>query len=293
MGSSPDGLIAGGQGASPSGSRVPGSAGNSAREFAGGASVALSGPGGEANPDPRRSGPGLSNGGTSGSQADEGTSQSGQGSNGHMQARLSPTAALPGDSLPAAGGTGSGQAGQPGGTPAPGGGQAGTPSREGTASARTKSGGLGQGGTPADEQGSDEPRLRTFGDPLPAPKRPTRPPVLRPAGLSSNRDYVILIECKAKGVLIHPYGISLDLATLSPGKKGAEQLRQAVELMIARRQASVRPGEPPYLAQVRFLVRPDGLQALHRAYPVLEPLHIALTRTDLEQNEDIINIDTN
>jgi hypothetical protein len=61
--------------------------------------------------------------------------------------------------------------------------------------------------------------------------------------------------------------------------------------MIARRQSSVKPGEPPYRPQVRFLVRPDGLLALHRAYPGLEPIHIAMTRTDLEANEDVINLD--
>ncbi len=51
--------------------------------------------------------------------------------------------------------------------------------------------------------------------------------------------------------------------------------------------ATVRPGEQPYRPQVRFLVRPDGLLSMHRAYPVLEALRIPLSRQNLDADEDV------
>jgi hypothetical protein len=59
-------------------------------------------------------------------------------------------------------------------------------------------------------------------------------------------------------------------------------LLQAVRQLIARRQAGVRPGDPPYRPQVRFLVHPDGLRTYHLAYPALEPLGVPLTRQNYE-----------
>jgi hypothetical protein len=223
--------------------------------------------------------------GARGTGSSRGTGQPSQGAAGSEQAALSPTPVLPGDGSDAPRTGTAGKAGQSDGKPSA---VAGSPGGSG-GGGQNPGGGTGQAGAPTDE--SSGPRRRAFDDPLPTPKRPTRPPVLRPAGLSRNRDYVILIECTGKGVLIHPYGQSLALETLVSGQKGTELLRKTVEQMIARRQASVKQGEPPYRPQVRFLVRPDGLQALHRAYPVLEPLNIAMTRTDLEENEDVINID--
>ena len=52
--------------------------------------------------------------------------------------------------------------------------------------------------------------------------------------------------------------------------------------MIDRRQAGVRPGEPPYRPQVRFLIYPDGLRTYFLTFPALEPLGIPLTRQNVE-----------
>ena len=57
--------------------------------------------------------------------------------------------------------------------------------------------------------------------------------------------------------------------------------------MIARRQGTVRPGEPPYRPQVRLLVRPDGLRTYYLAYPLLESLQVPMTRQNLEPEEEI------
>jgi hypothetical protein len=54
--------------------------------------------------------------------------------------------------------------------------------------------------------------------------------------------------------------------------------------MIARRQASVRPGEPPYRPQARFLIYPDGLRTYYLAFPALQPLGIPLTRQNVDKD---------
>ena len=45
----------------------------------------------------------------------------------------------------------------------------------------------------------------------------------------------------------------------------------------ARRQATVRPGDPLYRPQIRFLVRPNGLRTYYLAYPLLESLQVPLS----------------
>ena len=54
---------------------------------------------------------------------------------------------------------------------------------------------------------------------------------------------------------------------------------------IARHQASVRPGEPPYRPQIRFRVRPDGLRSYYLAYPALESLRVPMSRENVESGE--------
>jgi hypothetical protein len=138
--------------------------------------------------------------------------------------------------------------------------------------------------TPAGER---RPGLRRLDDPLPGNKRKGPPPSLRPALIGGDRDYIIPIECRADKVIVHPYGNSFSSDSLAPGNGGAALLQETINRMIARRQMAVRPGELPYRPQVRFMVRPDGLRALHRAYPVLDELHIPLTRQNLEADEEI------
>src|SRR5262249_355643 len=117
---------------------------------------------------------------------------------------------------------------------------------------------LGVAGTPA-KTSNDPPRLR-----------------------AGSRDWIIAVECLQDAVIVHPYGQRIGTTALAPA--GAENaLQRAVRQLIERRQATVRPGEPPYRPQIRFLVRKDGLHAYYLAYPALEALRIPMTRQNLEE----------
>jgi hypothetical protein len=121
--------------------------------------------------------------------------------------------------------------------------------------------------------------------PLSAGNQQSRP-APRIVGLVGNRDWVIPIECVADGVVLHPARQKVALAELEARQSG-NVLQAAVQQMIARRQGTVRPGEPPYRPQVRLLVRPDGLRAYYLAYPLLESLQVPITRQNLEREEEI------
>jgi hypothetical protein len=108
----------------------------------------------------------------------------------------------------------------------------------------------------------------------------TPPP--RPMRLIGNRDWVIPIECRADGVVLRNAGQKVPLASLKAASSADNPLLQTLKQMIARRQAGVRPGEPPYRPQVRFLIYPDGLRTYYLAFPALEPLGIPLTRQNAE-----------
>jgi hypothetical protein len=106
--------------------------------------------------------------------------------------------------------------------------------------------------------------------PAPAPPRPIR--------LLGNRDWVIPIECHADGAVLRGGGQKYPLSALTADGPLPQALRQ----MIARRQAGVRPGEPPYRPQVRFLIYPDGLRTYDLTFPLLQPLGIPMTRQNAE-----------
>lgn len=126
---------------------------------------------------------------------------------------------------------------------------------------------MGLGGFP------EPPRLRR-----PSSSTPQQPSLR----LIGNRDWVIPIECTRDGVVLKPAGQKFPLTSLTTTIEQDNPLLQAVTHLIARRQASVRAGDPPYRPQVRFLVRPDALRTYYQAYPTLEPLHIPLTRQNIE-----------
>jgi hypothetical protein len=110
-------------------------------------------------------------------------------------------------------------------------------------------------------------------------RAPARPQV--PLGrLISNRDWVIAIECKADAVVVKPWGLRFPATAATDGKE--HPLVVAVRNMIARRQATVRPGEPPYRPLLRFQVHPDGLRSYYFAYPLLEILRVPMSRENLE-----------
>jgi hypothetical protein len=69
----------------------------------------------------------------------------------------------------------------------------------------------------------------------------------------------------------------------------ASPLLAALREMIDRRQATVRPGEPPYRPHIRFKVWPEGLRTYYLAYPALEVLQVPMTRENRKRDEDEAN----
>ena len=66
----------------------------------------------------------------------------------------------------------------------------------------------------------------------------------------------------------------------------SNSLAAAVQRLIARRQASVRPGEPPYRPIIHLRVHASGLRSFYLAYPALDPLGVQMFRQDSEPDED-------
>ena len=122
---------------------------------------------------------------------------------------------------------------------------------------------------------------------LGAGTKPNRPAPARPSMLLGSRDWIIPIECTADALVLYPARLRIPLGTLPQGGVRDNQLVQAVQQMIERRQASVRPGEPPYRPILRFLVRPGGLRSYYVAYPLLQPLEVPMTRENLDPDEDV------
>ncbi len=118
---------------------------------------------------------------------------------------------------------------------------------------------------------------------LPSGGKPSRNPAPRRLlPLVGNRDWIIPIECRADGVVLRNAGQKIPLTALAGTTPVDNPLMQSLKQTIARRQASVRPGEPPYRPQARFLIYPDGLRTYYLTFPLLEPLGIPVTRQNVE-----------
>jgi hypothetical protein len=122
--------------------------------------------------------------------------------------------------------------------------------------------------------------------PIPVKER-RKPIVLRPASLRGDRDWVIFVECRADGVVLHPSERSFALTQLAGP---ANPLLECLQEMIARRQALVRPGDLPYRPHVRFLVRPEYLRTYHAVFPALEALPVPKSRQNLLPEDDVDDI---
>ena len=96
---------------------------------------------------------------------------------------------------------------------------------------------------------------------------------------------MIYIECRADSLVLYPSRQEIFLKDLG-GSATNNPLLVAVQQMISRRQAGLRPEDPPYRPQVRFLLRPENLRTLHAAYPALEALPVPKTRQNLEAEDD-------
>ena len=88
--------------------------------------------------------------------------------------------------------------------------------------------------------------------------------------------------------MIYPSGqrIATNSLSPSPGGGGNNPLVDLLQAMIARRQATVRPGEPPYRPMIRFRVRPEGMRSYYLAYPALERLGVPMSREALDPDEE-------
>jgi hypothetical protein len=121
----------------------------------------------------------------------------------------------------------------------------------------------------------------------PLPGRPMPRPrsiPLRPASLHGDRDWRLFVECRADAVVLYPSRQVFPLTALGgPGNP----LEQAVRQLIDRRQALLRPGEPPFRPHVCFLVRPENLRTYHLAFPALEALPVPKSRQNLQPEDDV------
>jgi len=119
-------------------------------------------------------------------------------------------------------------------------------------------------------------------EPLPAVRRYVR------------REWNIFVECAADQVIVYPGGSRIPATELGDhAKAGSWPLLHALEQMTARREAVIASLEMPKDApastpQIRFLLRPDGLRTYFLAYPELEPLHLPMTRENLDADEDVV-----
>lgn len=109
-------------------------------------------------------------------------------------------------------------------------------------------------------------------------KKPAQPPLGRVVG---NKDFLITIECQADAVTVSPG--SMRFQWTAANQQAADQaLVQSIANLIARRQASVRSGEPPYRPLIRFQVSREGLRMYYHVYPLLEQLRVPMTRENSE-----------
>ncbi len=133
---------------------------------------------------------------------------------------------------------------------------------------------------PAENSGDKSPPA--LSGPLPLGPRQSAPPLSPLGRLIGNRNFLIIVECTADTVILHPGGQSFQTSTL-PREPADHPLTQAVRQLIERRQATVRPGEPPYRPAIRFRIHGDGLRTYYRAFPLFEPLRLPMTREDVER----------
>jgi hypothetical protein len=172
----------------------------------------------------------------------------------------------------------------------------GRPGATGDADAPGQTGEHGQESRrPGNQDDSGRPgdiRQRAPGDPLaaigPANSQPKRPRTtgLRPTMLTGNRDWIIPIECTANALVILQTGQTIAVPSPNQGESADNDLLRSVQKLIARRQASVRPGDPPYRPMIRFRVHADALRTYYLAYPALEALEIPMTRENVAPDDE-------
>ncbi len=133
---------------------------------------------------------------------------------------------------------------------------------------------------PQDDTGESIGRSPSGFAPGNAPK--PKPPAAPVNKLFGTRDFVITIDCYTSHVTVLPSGLQFRW-TAANDPATDKSLVQTVANLIERRQASARPGEPPYRPLIRFQVAADGLRTYYRVYPLLEPLRVPMMRENVEE----------
>ena len=90
------------------------------------------------------------------------------------------------------------------------------------------------------------------------------------------------MECQADTIVVRALGLRMPVAYLESVDQDQGRLARAVQKLIADRQATVCPGQPPYRPVIRFLVHPDGLRTYYLAYPRLEVLRLPMMRENVQ-----------
>jgi hypothetical protein len=147
----------------------------------------------------------------------------------------------------------------------------------------TASAGSGRGTPGSRSGGNDEAEGGSpFVPPSPFPNS-TKPEkkTARLPRLTGNRDWFIPVECTKEGVLLPSAKLKITRNELMKDPNKAVALIDAIKTIIDRRQAAVRPGEPAFRPQLRFVVQADGLRTYHQVYPILETLKLPMTRQDV------------
>ena len=120
-------------------------------------------------------------------------------------------------------------------------------------------------------------------DPLagltPRSKRPPPPVSYR---TESNRDLLIVIECRANEVVMTATNKHWNVTDLERDGGSQAAFSSAVQQWIARRQATVFEGQTPYRPILRFRVTSDGLRTYYAAYPLLEKLGLPMRRENVD-----------
>lgn len=109
-----------------------------------------------------------------------------------------------------------------------------------------------------------------------------RSPAPSPPRALPDRDFVITIECFHDRVTVAPGAMRFQW-TAGKVKETDREFVEAITNLIEKRQASARPGDPPYRPVVRFRVSQEGLRSYYHAYPLLESLRIPMTRENVEE----------
>jgi hypothetical protein len=135
------------------------------------------------------------------------------------------------------------------------------------------------------EGGQAAPAL---GPVLRSAKGPARLPPSPLSRLLGSRDWRIVIECQASQVVVLSTGHRHATATLRKTPGAEHALVTEVRQLIERRQATVRPGEPPFRPVLAFRVWPDGLRSYYAANALLDELRLPTARENVETDAPVI-----